>query len=107
VVEDLNWLRNNDVKPRTSSPLTALTNLEHQCRGTLTPAQKKKAIDDAMNWLRNNDPNRPTWTIRQQGLANLAGLPCPAVCLRRVVEVELAPQQRDSSPDVSDPLLRL
>jgi hypothetical protein len=23
----------------------------------LTPTQKKKAIDDAMNWLRNNDPN--------------------------------------------------
>jgi hypothetical protein len=49
---------------------------------TLTP-QKKKAIDDAMNWLRNNDPNRPTWTIRQPGAGELAGLPCPAVCLRR------------------------
>jgi hypothetical protein len=36
-----------------------------------------------MNWLRNNDPNPadvddPT----AQGLANLLGYPCPAVCLR-------------------------
>jgi hypothetical protein len=50
-------------------------------KGTLTPTQKKKAIDDAMNWLRNNDPNPadvddPT----AQGLANLAGLPMPG-CL--------------------------
>jgi hypothetical protein len=68
VVDSVNWLRNNDVKPEdvNEPTLTALTNLGEQCRrGTLTPTQKKKAIDDAMNWLRNNDPTRPTWTIRQ------------------------------------------
>jgi hypothetical protein len=44
----------------------------------LTPTQK--AIDDAMNWLRNNDPN-PADVDPAQGLANLLGYPCPAVCL--------------------------
>jgi hypothetical protein len=51
-------------------------------KGTLTPAQKKKAIDDAMNWLRNNDQT-PAGRSDSQGLANLLGYPCPAVCLRR------------------------
>jgi hypothetical protein len=53
-------------------------------KGHIDSRKKKKAIDDAMNWLRNNDPNPadvddPT----AQGLANLLGYPCPAVCLRR------------------------
>jgi hypothetical protein len=45
-------------------------------KGKLTPAQQKKAVDDAMNWLRNNGPapanvDDPT----AQTLANLAGVP--------------------------------
>jgi hypothetical protein len=45
-------------------------------KGTLTPTQKKKAIDDAMNWLRN-DPNPadvddPT----AKGWRTLLGYPC-------------------------------
>jgi hypothetical protein len=48
------------MKPEdVNEPLTALTNLAGapMPKGKLTPTQKKKAIDDAMNWLRNNDPN--------------------------------------------------
>ncbi len=60
--------------------LVALTNLGGipLPKGKLTPPQKKKAINDAMNWLRNNDPN-PTDVDEPtaQALANLAGVPLP------------------------------
>jgi hypothetical protein len=53
VEDSVNWLRNNELKPEdvNEPTLTALTNLEGapMPKGKLTPTQKKKAIDDAMN----------------------------------------------------------
>jgi hypothetical protein len=45
-------------------------------KGTLTPTQKKKAIDDAMNWLRNNDPTPADVDDDDSSGANLL-LPMP------------------------------
>jgi hypothetical protein len=64
--------------------LYALTSLAKTMpKGTRrNQTQSKKAIDDAMNWLRNNDQPADVDDPTAQGLANLAGYPCPAgICL--------------------------
>jgi hypothetical protein len=46
----------------------------------MSPAEKKKATDDAMSWLRNNDPNWTTLTlVTPRRWRNLAGVKMPGM----------------------------